>query len=52
MTVGIADVAADLVLVLLRRRQELSTSGAPIRVHGGDVFNPDIKGVQIINALA
>jgi hypothetical protein len=28
MTVGIADVATDLVLVLLRRRHELSTTGA------------------------
>src|SRR5450755_1368041 len=33
MTVGIADVATDLVLVLLRRRQELSTTGAPFGVH-------------------
>src|ERR1700733_2700636 len=43
MTVGIADVAADLVLVLLRRSQELSTPGAPIGVHRGDVFDPDIE---------
>ena len=43
MTVGIADVAADLVLVLFRRRQELSTPGAPFGVHGVDVFDPDIK---------
>jgi hypothetical protein len=43
MTVGIADVATLLVLVLFRRRQELSTPGAPFGVHGIDVFNPDIK---------
>jgi hypothetical protein len=43
MTVGIADVAALLVLVLFRRRQELSTPGAPLGVHGLDVFDPDIK---------
>src|SRR5580693_5596575 len=33
MTVGITDVAADLVLVLLRRSQELSTERAPFGVH-------------------
>src|ERR1700683_5320104 len=43
MTVGIAYVATDLVLVLLRRRQELSTKGAPFCVHGLDVFDPDIE---------
>src|SRR3984957_21267893 len=43
MTVGIADVATDLVLVLFRRRQELSTPGAPFRVHGLDVFDSDIE---------
>ena len=43
MTVGIADVAALLVLVLLRRRQELSTPGAPLRIHRVDVFDPDIE---------
>src|SRR6202050_1229828 len=43
VTVGIADVAALLVLVLFRRCQELSTTGAPFGVHGVDVFNPDIK---------
>jgi hypothetical protein len=43
MTVGIADVAALLELVLFRRRQEFSTPGAPFAVHGLDVFNPDIK---------
>jgi hypothetical protein len=43
MTVGIADVATNLVLVLLRRRQELSTTGAPFGVHGLDVFDPDIE---------
>jgi hypothetical protein len=43
MTVGIADVAALLVRVLFRRRQELSTPGAPFGVHGIDVFDPDIE---------
>jgi hypothetical protein len=43
MTVGIADVATLLVLVLFRRRQELSTPGAPFGVHGIDVFDPDIE---------
>jgi hypothetical protein len=43
MTVGIADIATDLVLVLFRRRQELSTPGAPFGVHGRDVFDPDIE---------
>jgi hypothetical protein len=43
MTVGVADVAPLLVLVLFRRRQELSTPGAPFGVHGLDVFDPDIE---------
>src|SRR5579863_10558283 len=43
MTVGIADVAADLVLVLFRRRQELSAPGAPFGVNGCDVLDPDIE---------
>src|SRR5579875_1168843 len=43
MTVGIADVAPLLVLVLLRRRQELSAPGAPLRVHVLDVPDPDIE---------
>ena len=43
MTVGIPDVATDLVLVLLRRRQELSTPGAPFGVHRVDVRDPDIE---------
>jgi hypothetical protein len=43
MSVRIADVATDLVLVLLRRCQELSTSGAPFGVHGRDVFDPDVE---------
>jgi hypothetical protein len=43
MTVGIADVATGLVSVLLRRRQELSTPGAPLGVHGLGVFDPDIE---------
>src|ERR1700677_2367092 len=43
ITVGIADVATDLVLVLLGRRQELSTPGTPFLVDGCDVFDPDIE---------
>src|SRR5215469_18213213 len=43
VTVGIADVTADLVLVLFRRRQELSTPGAPLGIHGVDVLDPDIE---------
>jgi hypothetical protein len=38
MTVGIAEVATDLVLVLFRRRQELGTPGTPLGIHGLDVF--------------
>src|SRR5271156_4190688 len=43
VTVGITDVATDLVLVLLRRRQELRAPGAPFGVHGVDVGDPDIE---------
>ena len=43
MAVGIADVATDLVLMLFRRRQEMSTPGAPFGVHGRNVFDPDIE---------
>src|SRR6202030_2326047 len=43
MTVVIADVATLLVLMLFRRRQELSAPGAPFGVHGRDVFDPDIE---------
>jgi hypothetical protein len=43
IAVGIADVATDLVLVLLRRRQRLSTPGARFGVHGLDVGKPDIE---------
>jgi hypothetical protein len=43
VTVGISDVATDLVLVLFRRRQELSTPGAPFGVHGVDVCDPDTE---------
>jgi len=41
--IGISDVATDLVLVLLRRRQELRAPGAPFGVHGVDVRDPDIE---------
>ena len=43
VTVRISDVAADLVLVLLRRRQELRALGAPFGVHCADVCDPDIE---------
>ena len=43
VSVGIADVAADLVLVLFGRRQEFRATGAPFGVHGRDVFDPDIQ---------
>jgi hypothetical protein len=43
MTVGIADVTTDLVLVLFGRRQEVRTLGAPFGVDGLDVFDPDIE---------
>jgi hypothetical protein len=43
VTVGIADVAARLVLVPFRRRQELGTAGAPFGVLGLDVFDPEIE---------
>ena len=39
VSVGIADVAADLVLVLFGRRHEFSATGAPFGVHGRDVFD-------------
>ena len=35
--VGVTDVAADLGLVLFRRREELGTSCAPLRIHSVDV---------------
>ena len=43
VTVGISDVATDLVLVLLRRRQGLRAPGAPFVIHGVDVCDPDIE---------
>jgi hypothetical protein len=42
MTVGVADVTTDLVLVLFGRRQEIRTTSAPLGVHGRDVFDSDI----------
>jgi hypothetical protein len=42
MAVRIAYVATDLVLVLFRRRQELSTPGTPFGIHSRNVFDPDI----------
>jgi hypothetical protein len=43
VTIGIADVATYLVLVVFRRRQEMSAAGAPIGVHGLDVLDSDIE---------
>src|ERR1700733_2614992 len=43
ITVGIPDVATGLVRVPFRRRQELSTAGAPFRVHGLDVLDPEVE---------
>src|SRR5271165_899403 len=42
MTIGITDVATDLVLVLFRGRQELSTPRAPFGVHRLHVLDPDV----------
>src|ERR1700728_1761455 len=42
VTIGITDVATDLVLVLLRGRQELSTPRAPFGVHRLHVLDPDV----------
>jgi hypothetical protein len=41
--VGVTQVAADLGLVLLGRRKELSASRAPLRVHRVDVRDADIQ---------
>src|ERR1700733_6365225 len=43
VAVGVADVAAGLVLVLFGRCQEVGAAGAPCGVHGVDVFDPDIE---------
>src|SRR5271167_3805846 len=43
VAVGIADVAANLGLMLLGRRQELGAPRAPLRVHSLDVRNPDVE---------
>ena len=43
MTVGVPDVATDPILVLPRRRQELSTPGTRFGVHGHDVFDPILR---------
>ena len=43
VAVGIADVAAGLVLVLFRRGQELGAAGAPLGVHGLNVLDPDVE---------
>ena len=41
VAVGVADVAAHLGLMLLRRRQELGAPRAPLGVHRLDVRNPN-----------
>jgi len=43
MTVGIADIAPDLVLALFRRHQELSTPDAPLGIRRVDVSHSDIE---------
>ncbi len=43
MAVRVADVAADLVLVLLGRREELSPARAPFGVHGLDIGHADVE---------
>jgi hypothetical protein len=43
VAVGIPDVAADLIRVLRRRRQELRAPGAPFGVRRMDVFDPDME---------
>ena len=43
VTIGITDVATDLVLVLLRRRQELSTTRAPFGIHGMHVSYSNVE---------
>src|SRR5579859_2775486 len=43
MTIGIAEIAADFVLVLLRWRQEFRTARAPLRVHSMDVRHSYIE---------
>src|SRR5579859_2735505 len=43
VAVGVADVAALLVGMLFRRRQELGTPGAPFGVHGVEVLDPDVE---------
>src|SRR5205807_4178059 len=43
MAVRVADVAADLVLVLLGRREELSPARAPFGVHGLDIRHADVE---------
>src|SRR3954453_1681765 len=43
VAVGIAHVATDLGLVVLRRRQELCALGAPLGVDGLDVGDPDVE---------
>ena len=52
MTVGVADVTTDLVLVLFGRRQEIRTTSAPLGVHGRDVFDPDIEKAAYPVAIA
>jgi hypothetical protein len=43
MTVGVADVAAGLVLVLFGWCQELRAPGAPFGVYSLDVFDADVE---------
>src|SRR3984885_14946438 len=43
MTIGIADITTDFVLVLLRRRQEFRTASAPFGVHSVHVRHAYIE---------
>src|ERR1700733_8619869 len=43
MTIGIADITTDFVLVLLRWCQEVRTAPAPLGVHGVHVRHPYIE---------
>jgi hypothetical protein len=50
MTIGIADVAADLVLVMFRGRQKVSAPSTPFRVHGQLLTRSGSRGVSRVTA--
>src|SRR5580692_2442966 len=43
VAVRVADIAADLVLMLLWFRQKVSTPGAPLGIYRVNVRNPDVE---------